>query len=164
MEAIATVAEWPFYINDSSSLTPQSFAAQARHAVLRDKAELIVLDHIQIMTSMMPGNDEVKNVTKVSATCRQLAKDYAPVLALSQLSRQNKDQRGQRPTMRDPKGSSALEQDAAVIILSFRPEVDGEPTGEDELIFGKNREGEKRTVAAKFEGALMRWIPREVGL
>jgi replicative DNA helicase len=163
-ETINVVAEFPMYINDLSSLQPQKFAALARHAVLRDKAELVVLDHIQLMTGSMPGRDEVANVMEVSATLRQFAKDYCPVLALSQLSRMNKDQRGQKPTMRDLKGSSALEQDASVILLTWRPKENGIETGEDEILVEKNREGEPGIVPVRLEGALMRYEAREVGL
>ena len=74
------VAEWPILINDLSSLQPQKFAAMARHAVLREKVDLIILDHIQLMTGSMPGKDEVAKVMEVSATLRQFAKDYCPVV------------------------------------------------------------------------------------
>lgn len=158
------VAEWPVYINDLSSLQPQKFAALARHSVLREKAELVILDHIQLMTGSMPGRDEVAKVMEVSATLRQFAKDYCPVLALSQLSRMNKEQRGMKPTMRDLKGSSALEQDASVILLTWRPKENGEDTGLDEIIIEKNREGEPGIVPVRLEGALMRYQEREVGL
>jgi replicative DNA helicase len=160
--AIAEVANWPIYVNDSSGLSPQTFAAQARHAVLRDGVDLIILDHIQLMTSIMPGSNEVDKVMKVSAVLRQLAKDYCPVIALSQLSRQSKDQRGQRPVKSDLKGSSALEQDASVILMLWRPNNEGEFTGEDEIIVAKNREGEPGVVYANFEGALMRYMQREI--
>ncbi len=102
-------------------------------------------------------------MTKVSAVLRQLAKDYCPVIALSQLSRQNKDQRGTRPVKSDLKGSSALEQDASVILMLWRPNHKGEFTGDDEIIVAKNREGEPGVVQVRFEGALMRYMEREGG-
>jgi len=164
-EAIDTVARWPLAVDDASNLNPQAFAALARHAVMHDHAEFVVLDHIQLMTQNMPGSDEISKVTKVSAVLRQIAKDYCPVIALSQLSRQNKDQRGQRPTMRDLKGSSSLEQDASVILLTWRPtDEQGEFTKDDEIIVAKNREGEPGIVPVRFEGAVMRYVQREVGL
>jgi len=164
-ETMDTAAGWPLAVNDASNLNPQAFAALARHAVLRDHADFVVLDHIQHMTQNMPGSDEISRVTKVSAVLRQIAKDYCPVIALSQLSRQNKEQRGQRPTMRDLKGSSSLEQDASVILLTWRPtDEQGEFTKEDEIIVAKNREGEPGIVPVRFEGAVMRYVQREAGL
>jgi replicative DNA helicase len=108
-EAIGTVAEWPVFINDASSLTPQSFAAQARHAVLRDKLELVIVDHIQIMTEAMPGKDDIAKIKEISGILRQFAKDYCPVVALSQLTRQSKEQRGKPPVMSDLYGGRWLD-------------------------------------------------------
>lgn len=155
------MGEWPIFINDASSLTPQAFVAQARHAVLRDKMDLVMLDHIQIMTGSMSGKDEIAKVMAISGALRQFAKDYCPVVALSQLSRQNKDQRGQRPCKQDLKGSSALEQDASVIGLVWHPTAGGKPTHEDELLIAKNREGEESVIPVLLRGALMRIEQRE---
>jgi len=67
--------------------------------------------------------------------------------------------------MRDLKGSSSLEQDASVILLTWRPtDEQGEFTKKDEIIVAKNREGEPGIVSVRFEGAVMRYLEREVGL
>jgi replicative DNA helicase len=159
--AVKTVAEWPIFINDASSLTPQAFAAQARHAVLRDKLELVVLDHIQIMTESMPGKDDIAKIKEISGVLRQFAKDYCPVVALSQLSRQSKEQRGKPPVMSDLYGGRWLDMNASVILMSWIPE--GEHEREDELILAKNREGETGyPVPVLFRKPLMRFEPREL--
>jgi len=160
--AMERVAEWPVFINDASSLTPQAFAAQARHAVLRDRVELAILDHIQIMTEAMPGKDDIVKIKEISGILRQFAKDYCPVIALSQLTRQNKEQRGKPPVMTDLYGGRWLDMNASVILMSWIPE--GEREHEDELILVKNREGEAGYSApVLFRKALMRFEPRENG-
>jgi replicative DNA helicase len=158
--AVKAVAEWPVFINDASSLTPQAFAAQARHAVLRDKLELVILDHIQIMTEAMPGKDDIAKIKEISGFLRQFAKDYCPVVALSQLTRQSKEQRGKPPVMSDLYGGRWLDMNASVILMSWIPEGDHER--EDELILAKNREGETGyPVPVLFRKPLMRFEPRE---
>jgi len=159
--AVKAVASWPVSINDSSSLTPQAFVAQARHAVLRERMELAVLDHIQIMTEAMTGRDDIEKIKVIAGTLRQFAKDYCPVVALSQLTRQSKEQRAKRPVMSDLYGGRFLEMNASVILLSWIPEKEGEPTLEDELILAKNREGEATSVPVLFRKPLMRFFPRE---
>jgi replicative DNA helicase len=159
--AVKQVAEWPVYINDASSLTPQAFAAQARHAVLRDKLELVIVDHIQIMTEAMPGKDDIAKIKEISGILRQFAKDYCPVIALSQLTRQSKEQRGKPPVMSDLYGGRWLDMNASVILMSWVPE--GENEKHDELILAKNREGETGyPVPILFRKPLMRFEPREL--
>jgi replicative DNA helicase len=160
-EAVRTVAEWPVLINDASSLSPQAFAAQARHAVLREKVELVMLDHIQIMTEAMPGKDDIAKIKEISGILRQFAKDYCPVVALSQLTRQSKEQRGKPPVMSDLYGGRWLDMNASVILMSWVP--DGERENEDELILAKNREGETGyPIPVLFRKPLMRFETREL--
>jgi replicative DNA helicase len=160
-EAVKTVAEWPIAINDASSLSPQAFVAQARHAVLRDKLELVILDHIQIMTEAMPGKDDIAKIKEISGILRQFAKDYCPVVAISQLTRQSKEQRGKPPIMSDLYGGRWLDMNASVILMSWVP--DGEREHEDELILAKNREGETGCpIPVLFRKPLMRFVPREL--
>ena len=117
-------------------------------------------DHIQIMTGK--AKDEVERVMNTSRGLRQFAKDYCPVLALSQFSRPPKVAGQVRPTMRDLKGSSTLEQDASVIALLWRPKEDGQETKKDELIIAKNRDGETATIPVLFQGHFLRFLEREV--
>ena len=160
--AVNTVAEWPVYLNDASHLTPQTFCAQARHAVLRDKVELVMLDHVQLMSQNMPGKDDMEKIRQIAGMLALFAKDYCPVIALSQLSRQTSDQRGKRPKMQDLYGSRFLEANASVIVMSWLPEDEGGKTHEDELNVVKNREGWTGTVPVVFRGAVMRFFDREI--
>lgn len=160
LSVVDRVAQWPVFINDLSQQTPESFTAQAKLAVLKHKLDLLVIDHIQIMEAK--AKDEVERVAKISRALRQFAKDYCPVIALSQFSRPEKTARSQRPDKRDLKGSSALEQDASVILLLWRPVKDGKETREDEIILAKNRDGETRVIPVVYLGHFLRYLPRAV--
>jgi len=161
LKAVETVSSWPIFINELSVQTPDSFTAQARYAVLKHKLDLVIVDHIQIMTGK--AKDEVERVMNTSRALRQFAKDYCPVVALSQFSRPPKTAGEQRPGMRDLKGSSALEQDASVIALLWRPKEDGVETKKDELILAKNRDGETTTVPVLYTGHFLRFAERDLG-
>ena len=154
------VCEWPIFINDLSVQTPESFTAQARLAVMKHKLDLVIVDHIQIMTGK--AKDEVERIMNVSKTLRQFAKDYCPVVALSQFSRPSKTASTQRPTMKDLKGSSALEQDASVIALIWRPVESGVEAKKDEIIVPKNRDGEApKTIPVMYVNQFLRFVSRE---
>lgn len=155
------VGEWPIFINELSVQTPETFTAQARYAVLKYDLDLLIVDHIQIMTGK--AKDEVERVMNASRALRQFAKDYCPVLALSQFSRPPKVAGQVRPGMRDLKGSSALEQDASVIGLLWRPKEDGQETKKDELIIAKNRDGETTTIPVLYRGSYLRFTERDLG-
>ena len=159
--ATNVVGEWRIFINDLSVQTPESFTAQARLAVLKYDLDLVIVDHIQIMTSK--AKDEVERVMNTSRALRNFARDYCPVVALSQLSRPPKAAQTQRPGMRDLKGSSALEQDASVIALIWRPvDEDGRETKKDEIIVPKNRNGEApRTIPVRYMGSFLRFVERD---
>jgi replicative DNA helicase len=157
--ALEVVSEWPIFINDLSVQTPESFTAQARLAVLKHKLDLVMVDHIQIMTGK--AKDEVQRIMDISKALRQFAKDYCPVVALSQFSRPPKTAAVQRPTMRDLKGSSALEQDASVIALIWRPAEKGVETKKDEIIVPKNRDGEApKTIPVMYINQFLRFVGR----
>ena len=161
--AVDAVLGWPIWINDAANLSPQEFVAQARLAVLRDRVELCIVDHVQIMAENTHGRDDIDKIKTIAGAFRQFAKDYCPVIALSQLSRQSSEQRGKRPTMQDLYGSRFLEANASVILMTWHPkDSEGNETHEDEIIIAKNREGEVTNVPVLFRGALMRFQDREV--
>jgi replicative DNA helicase len=153
------VANWPLFINDMGSVTPEQFLAQARLMVLREHIELVIVDYIQIMQAK--GRDDTERMQHIADTLRLFAKDYCPVLALSQLSRPDKKNVNTPPVMTDLKGSSALEQHAQVILMLHRPKKDGKETGKDVLIVEKNREGETGVVPVSLHGQFLRYVARE---
>jgi replicative DNA helicase len=118
--------------------------------VKREKIGLIAVDYIQLVKGR--GESRYEQTTDVSNTLRELAKDTGvPVLAVSQLS---KPERGEKrpPRIFDMKESGALEQDAHVILLPYRPqEKDGHYTHKDIIIIGKQREGPTGSIKAPFD-------------
>lgn len=130
--------------------------------MLREKTDLVMLDHLHLMMEAMQGKNDIDKLKKMAAMFAAFAKDYCPVIALAQLSRENKDQRGKPPVMSDLYGSRFLEANGSVILMPWLPE-DGEgQTHKDEIVVAKNREGEKgKRVPVYFRGAFMSFEPRE---
>lgn len=110
----------------------------------RDKNAKLAIYADYLQRFPMPdvkGENRARAVGKVSWAFAELAKNEGVVVFLgSQLNRgSEKEQR--RPTMADLRESGEIEQDAAQILFTHRPDPMEAPT-EAELILGKNRYGE----------------------
>lgn len=87
------------------------------------------------------GENRARAVGKVSWAFAELSKSAGvPVFLGSQLNRSSEKEM-RRPTMADLRESGEIEQDAAQILFTHRPDPMEAPT-EAELILGKNRYGE----------------------
>jgi replicative DNA helicase len=111
---------------------------------------LVLVDYIQLMRGDTKGNRE-QEVGSISRGLKELAKELnAPVIALSQLSRDVEKRGGEkRPFLSDLRESGSLEQDADCIVFLWRGEYyditeygDGTPTT-DTVLFdvAKHRNG-----------------------
>ena len=147
----------PFFIDDSSLLSPMELRARARRVNRTEPngLSLIVVDYLQLM--QIPGSNEnrVNQISEISRSLKSLARELnVPVIALSQLSRAV-EQRGRdkKPMMSDLRDSGAIEQDADVIIFLYRDKQynpDSEEGNKAEIIVGKQRNGPTGTVTLSF--------------
>ena len=139
-ETAGKIAGWPLYFDDSSQLTTSEMVARAKMYVRQHGVKLIIADYLRLIKA--PGRELREQVGNAADCLRRIAKDEnVAVIGLSQLSRpQNIND---RPTMLSLKESGDIEAHAHVCLLLYQPvnEETGEPTGEDEIIIGKQRHG-----------------------
>jgi replicative DNA helicase len=153
------VADWPIYIDDSSSLKVSELTARARLMIKRHGVKLILVDYLRLVDA--PQKELRERVGYVADSLRRLAKETkVPVVALSQLRRPQDI--NSRPTMLDLKESGDCESASHVVALLYTPMDNGRPTGEDEVIIGKNREGEMGPIAVTYDRDHLIFVPREV--
>lgn len=158
--ATEEISSWPLWVNDAGSLTIQKICSLARIAIRQHKIRLICVDYVQLISC--PARDERERLTKVSNELRVLAKTTGvPVIAVSQLSRPRDGGANRRPNRFSLKESGSLENDAHVILLTYRPtnEYD-QPTGEDELIIAKQRHGSVGIELAYFKPEALKFYER----
>lgn len=143
------ISQWPLYIDDSPTMSLRGLLARARLYIRRFGCRLVVVDYIRLINA--PGRELREQVGNVTDALRQLAKtEQVGVVALSQLARPRDRNPNSRPSMLGLKESGDIEAHAHVVLLIHMPMKQGEPTGEDEIIIGKNRHGPMGAIEVSF--------------
>jgi replicative DNA helicase len=112
----------PLFLDVAAGLTPASLLSRARRMVRTNNIGLIVVDYLQLMTAEgARGRYEI--ATAVSNALKAVAVTlHVPLIAISQLSRENEKRQDKRPQLSDLRESGAIEQDADVVAFVHRPE------------------------------------------
>jgi replicative DNA helicase len=129
--------------------------AKARRLAAEHGLSMIVVDYLQLMTGRGRFDNRTLELAAISRGLKGLAKELnVPVLALSQLSRAPEARSDHRPLLSDLRESGALEQDADVVLMIFRPEmypdVKEEERGTAEIIIAKQRNGPTGSINLAF--------------
>lgn len=160
-EQQGVLSSLPFVIDDTPGLTLNGLRNRARRQRLAGKADLIIIDYLQLMNAD-PGRrrdaNRQEDVGDISRGIKALARELnVPIVCLSQLNRQSEQRDGGRPRLSDLRESGAIEQDADVVILVHREDVfrrgepNYQPSNEGELIVAKQRQGAAGTVKVNWE-------------
>jgi replicative DNA helicase len=153
-QGLHDLAKAPIFIDD----TPANNIVNMRSVLRRLKAEqpvgLIIVDYLQLMGTTRQYDSVVHQTTEISRSLKGLAKEFnAPVIALSQLSR-NVEQRGGRPRLSDLRDSGSIEQDADVVMFIHREEKYGEQNQNNnvvEILVEKHRNGPTGNTKLMFD-------------
>ncbi len=157
------LSEAPIWIDDSASLSISEVRAKARRLKAEHDIGLVIIDYLQLMSSGRMSESRQIEIAETSRGLKALAKELAlPVVALSQLNRKPEDRRGgKKPQLSDLRESGAIEQDADVVLLIYRPSVyddDEEDKGKTEIIIAKQRNGPTGTVELQFKHSCTRFF------
>lgn len=181
------LAKVPLFFDDTPGMSVPMMRTRARRIARKHGGvALIVIDYLQLMTS--PGgrrsDNRVQEISEITRGLKMLAKEMdVPVIALSQLSRnvESKDRTDKRPQLSDLRESGSIEQDADLVMFTYREEyyLDGrdpmykisgrsdmvlqkehdewskrlnEVRGKADIIISKNRHGRPETIQLKFIG------------
>ena len=166
--ALGLLAEAPIYIDDTPGLSVTSLRAKTRrlHADLASGLDLVIVDHLQLMTSGNSGENRVQEMAEISRQLKGLARElHVPVLALSQLSRAVEQRSPKIPILSDLRESGSIEQDADVVIFIYRDDYynkESEKPGIAELHVAKHRNGPTGQVSLLFNNRTTRFVDLEV--
>jgi replicative DNA helicase len=160
--ALGKLHEAPLHIDETGALNASDLRARARRLHRQcGPLGLIVVDYLQLMTSVKDNENRATEISEISRSIKALAKELqVPVIALSQLSRKVEERNDKRPLMSDLRESGAIEQDADIILMMYREEYykpDTAEKGVAEVIVGKHRNGPTGTVRLTFLGEYTRF-------
>ena len=151
------------YVDDSPVITVPEMKSRLRQL---GNMGLVVVDHLQLMTTGRRNENRVAEVTELSRSLKVLAKELqVPVICLAQLNRDLEKRDDKRPKLSDLRESGSIEQDADVVLMLYREAYhnkESENTNTAECIVTKNRHGELSTVMLGWDGAHTRFTSLEV--
>jgi replicative DNA helicase len=126
------LANAPLFIDDSAGLSILQLRAKARRMHQQYGVKLFVIDYLQLLHSTARrAENRQQEISDISGGIKGLAKELnVPVIVLSQLNREpEKREGGAKPRLSDLRESGAIEQDADVVGLLYKP---GKSGGDDE--------------------------------
>lgn len=152
------LAQLPIYVDDSSSVSMDHIRSSARLLKSRKQCDMIIIDYLQLcdMSTKQVNRNREQEVAQATRKAKLLAKElHIPVVLLSQLNRESENRPEGRPELAHLRESGAIEQDADIVILLYRPAMlhiptdreSGYPTeGLGVAIVAKQRNGETGNV------------------
>jgi replicative DNA helicase len=138
--AAGKLANAKLLIDDSAGLSILQLRARARRMWQQHGIKLFVIDYLQLLhsTGRRAQENRQQEISDISSGIKALAKELkVPVLVLSQLNRELERDKSRKPRLSDLRESGAIEQDADVVGLLYKPSA-----GEDEdAAFGEEADG-----------------------
>ena len=159
--AAGKMASAPLFIDDSSGLSILQLRAKARRMAQQFGIKLFVIDYLQLLHSTARrAENRQQEIADISNGIKSLAKELdVPIVVLSQLNREIEREKGRPPRLSDLRESGAIEQDADVVGLLYKPKSasdDEEGGGLEEdavpvnLLIAKQRNGPTGDVELTF--------------
>jgi replicative DNA helicase len=140
------------FIDATGGLSILQLRARARRMAQQHGIKLFVIDYLQLLhsTSVKKNDNRQQEIAEISSGVKALAKELnVPVIVLSQLNREMEKDKHRKPRMADLRESGAIEQDADLVGLLYKPasdDDDGDVVDESEgvavnLLIAKQRNG-----------------------
>ena len=126
----------PLYVETKSAVTPEYPTEESLRIKGRSSIGLVIVDHMQLMGTGGKMRSDYEKFTSISRASKGIAADLnVPLLLISQTSRLNSHDKRAELEVSDLRGSGALEEDAAVVMLLYYDGEDfadakSDPTGE----------------------------------
>lgn len=178
---------WRLYIEDSANLNISALKSKIRRLMLKEpKLSLVVIDYLQIMSGIS-NKDRHLEIAEISRGLKNLARELGiSIIALSQLNRMLESRDDKRPMLSDLRESGAIEQDADIVLFLYRGQIydireqrkrfeDAKKSGKEfketlivegeseevELIIGKHRNGELKTIKIVMHPKYTRFVDKD---
>lgn len=157
-EASCQLSQLPIRVEDSPVISMDHVRSVARMLKSKGGCDMVIVDYLQLcdMKSDQNNRNREQEVAQATRKAKLMAKELdVPVLLLSQLKRMSEGRPDCRPLLSDLRESGAIEQDADMVMLLYRPALHGLKTehkskypsdGLGVVIVAKHRNGETGDV------------------
>ena len=158
LEAARLLSALPVYVDDNPKMSMDHIRSSALLQKSKGRCDLLIKDYLQLceMKSGQKNRNREQEVAEASRKAKLIAKELdIPVILLCQLNRECEMRADKRPALSDLRESGAIEQDADVVMLLYRPALYGLTSerrskfpseGLGMVILAKHRNGETGDV------------------
>ena len=158
LEAARLLSALPVYVDDNPKMSMDHIRSSALLQKSKGRCDLLIIDYLQLceMKSGQKNRNREQEVAEASRKAKLIAKELdIPVILLCQLNRGCEMRADKRPALSDLRESGAIEQDADVVMLLYRPALYGLTSerrskfpseGLGMVILAKHRNGETGDV------------------
>lgn len=159
-QATAKFSKVPFYVTTKTGVTPEFLIEESRRLKERAGVGLVIIDHMQLMGATGKIRGDYEKFTAISRATKEIAVELnVPLLLVSQVSRNNASDKRYELEISDLRGTGAIEEDAAAVMLLYYDSEDAANAKQDParqlsgpiktwLKVGKNRFGASGTYDA----------------
>lgn len=157
-ESVERLKNNPIRIYEKSTLYIEDLKSLLVVEKMKSGLDILFIDYLQLIRSRDKNLSRVEEIEKVSRELKALALELEiPIICLAQLNRQTEYRSNKTPTISDLKGSGAIEQDADVVFLIHRTDLDyadddRKKTEFCKILIAKNRNGKTGYIPSKFIG------------
>lgn len=135
------IRELPLYVDDTPYISIDQLCSTSKRMKAREGLDMVVVDYLQLLAvASVNGRTREQEVAECTRKLKALARSLeCPVVVSSQLNRQVGGGFGRKPELHHLRESGAIEQDADIVVMIYRPDNDdSEPC---RLMVAKNRHG-----------------------
>lgn len=128
LEAARLLSALPVYVDDNPKMSMDHIRSSALLQKSKGRCDLLIIDYLQLceMKSGQKNRNREQEVAEASRKAKLIAKELdIPVILLCQLNREYEMRADKRPALSDLRESGAIEQDADVVMLLYRPALYG---------------------------------------
>ena len=168
--AVEELKQLPMWVDTNPYRTIGEIRMIVRQMVLQHGIKIVFIDHLGKIKPEK-ANSREQEVSTIVQSLKSMAKEFnVTIVSLVQLNRQVELRADKRPMLSDLRESGAIEQEADIVLMSYRPEYYNNPTFSDgftpsknrmEVIAAKVRNGSTGGVILDFHGHLTMVTERE---
>lgn len=148
----------PLHLQEVPSRDIDKLYSKLKRLVIQADVKFVVVDYLQLLDASTSYNSRQREIAEISHTLKQISvQEDVTVLALSQLNRKVETRTPPRPKLADLRSSGAIEQDADIVTMLYRPNYYENQEGDPELNIAKNRNGKTGKVLLDWNGEKMKF-------